>query len=94
MVSSASNSVADYFLDPVNRDTATPVLPRIIGIHRTAFGGKMLFRGTVEFRSILEMVIHRIIVPALPFSSLASSWIFRPKASAVPVVTKLVAPLP
>ncbi|MGP5287430.1 cation:dicarboxylate symporter family transporter [Glutamicibacter arilaitensis] len=38
----------------------------MLGLGLTAFRSTVLFRGTVEFRTIVEMVIRKIIVPALP----------------------------
>ncbi|MGP5698872.1 cation:dicarboxylate symporter family transporter [Glutamicibacter arilaitensis] len=42
------------------------VLAFMLGLGLTAFRSTVLFRGTVEFRTIVEMVIRKIIVPALP----------------------------
>ncbi|GAA5228946.1 dicarboxylate/amino acid:cation symporter [Paeniglutamicibacter antarcticus] len=90
VVASAGDSATEIVLPPVIGVMSALVLAFIIGIGLTAFHSKVLFRGAVEFRSIVEMVIRRIIVPALPLFIFGIFMDLSASGSAVTVVTKFL----
>ena len=90
VVANAGGSATEIVLQPVIGVMSALVLAFIIGIGLTAFHSKVLFRGAVEFRSIIEMVIRRIIVPALPLFIFGIFMDLSASGSAVTVVTKFL----
>lgn len=66
IVSEAGDSATEIVLSPVIDVMSALVLAFIIGIGLTTFRSKVLLAATVEFRKIIELVIRRLIVPALP----------------------------
>ena len=66
------------------------VLAFVLGIGLTAFHSKVLFRGAVEFRTIIEAVIRRLIVPALPLFIFGIFMDLAASGSAMTVVTKFL----
>lgn len=59
-------AATEIVLAPVIDVMSALVLAFVVGIGLTAFRSRVLFRGAVEFRTIVESLIRRIIVPALP----------------------------
>ncbi len=90
VVSSAGDSATEIVLAPVIDVMSALVLAFILGIGLTAFRSKVLFRGAVEFRTIIEAVIRRIIVPALPLFIFGIFMDLSASGSAVTVVTKFL----
>ena len=66
LVSSPGEGATEIVLSPVIDVMSALVLAFVIGVGLTAFHSRVLFRGAVEFRTIIEALIRRIIVPALP----------------------------
>lgn len=66
LVGEAGESATEIVLTPLMGVMTALVLAFMLGLGLTAFRSTVLFRGAVEFRSIIEMVIRRVIVPALP----------------------------
>ncbi|PYI38615.1 sodium:proton antiporter [Arthrobacter psychrolactophilus] len=90
LVSSAGDSATEIVLAPVIDVMSALVLAFILGIGLTAFHSKVLFRGAIEFRTIIEAVIRRIIVPALPLFIFGIFMDLSASGSAVTVVTKFL----
>lgn len=90
VVASAGDSATEIVLAPVIDVMSALVLAFILGIGLTAFRSKVLFRGAVEFRTIIESVIRRIIVPALPLFIFGIFMDLSASGSAVTVVTKFL----
>ncbi|WP_425864206.1 dicarboxylate/amino acid:cation symporter [Arthrobacter sp. TWP1-1] len=90
VVASAGDSATEIVLAPVIDVMSALVLAFILGIGLTAFRSKVLFRGAVEFRTIIEAVIRRIIVPALPLFIFGIFMDLSASGSAVTVVTKFL----
>ncbi len=90
VVGAAGDSATEIVLTPVIGVMSALVLAFVIGIGLTAFHSKVLFRGTVEFRTIIESVIRRIIVPALPLFIFGIFMDLSASGSAVTVVTKFL----
>ncbi|ALV44861.1 sodium:proton antiporter [Arthrobacter alpinus] len=90
VVSSAGDSATEIVLAPVIDVMSALVLAFILGIGLTAFRSKVLFRGAIEFRTIIEAVIRRIIVPALPLFIFGIFMDLSASGSAVTVVTKFL----
>ncbi|MGP5732883.1 cation:dicarboxylate symporter family transporter [Arthrobacter rhombi] len=90
VVASAGDSATEIVLEPVIGVMSALVLAFIIGIGLTAFRSKVLFRGAVEFRTIIEIVIRRIIVPALPLFIFGIFMDLSASGSAVTVLTKFL----
>lgn len=90
VVSKAGDSATEIVLPPVIDVMSALVLAFVIGIGLTTFKSKVLFRGAVEFRSIIEAVIRRIIVPALPLFIFGIFMDLSASGSAVTVVTKFL----
>ncbi|UTM47404.1 dicarboxylate/amino acid:cation symporter [Glutamicibacter mysorens] len=66
LVGVAGDSATEIVLTPLMGVMTALVLAFMLGLGLTAFRSTVLFRGAVEFRSIIEMVIRRVVVPALP----------------------------
>lgn len=66
LVGEAGDGATEIVLTPLMGVMTALVLAFMLGLGLTAFRSTVLFRGTVEFRTIVEMVIRKIIVPALP----------------------------
>lgn len=66
IASSPGDSATEIVLTPAIDVMSALVLAFVIGIGLTAFHSRVLFRGAVEFRTIIEALIRRVIVPALP----------------------------
>lgn len=62
----AADVATEIVLEPVIGVMSALVLAIIIGAGLTAFRSRVLFRGAIEFRSIVESLIRNVIVPALP----------------------------
>ncbi|WP_279403029.1 cation:dicarboxylate symporter family transporter [Arthrobacter sp. JCM 19049] len=90
MVASAGDSATEIVLPPVIDVMSALVLAFVIGVGLTAFHSKVLFRGAVEFRTIIESVIRRIIVPALPLFIFGIFMDLSASGSAVTVITKFL----
>ena len=56
----------EIVLAPVVDVMSALVLAFVVGIGLTAIRSRVLLRGAVEFRAIVEALIRRVIVPALP----------------------------
>ncbi|MFL4478983.1 cation:dicarboxylate symporter family transporter, partial [Paeniglutamicibacter sp. ORCA_105] len=90
LVASAGDSATEIVLEPVIGVMSALVLAFVIGVGLTAFHSKVLFRGAVEFRTIIESVIRRIIVPALPLFIFGIFMDLSASGAAVTVVTKFL----
>jgi len=90
VVASAGDSATEIVLPPVIDVMSALVLAFVIGVGLTAFHSKVLFRGAVEFRTIIESVIRRIIVPALPLFIFGIFMDLSASGSAVTVITKFL----
>lgn len=90
VVASAGESATEIVLPPVLGVMSALVLAFVIGVGLTAFHSKVIFRGAVEFRTIIESVIRRIIVPALPLFIYGIFLDLSASGSAVTVVTKFL----
>lgn len=66
ITSTPGDSATQIVLAPVIDVMSALVLAFVIGIGLTAFHSRVLFRGAIEFRTIIEALIRRVIVPALP----------------------------
>ncbi len=66
-LTSSSNGTATNIVLPPLLDIMTAlVLAFLVGLGLTMFKKSVIFQGAVEFREIIEMMIRKIIVPALP----------------------------
>lgn len=90
VVGSAGGSATEIVLPPVIDVMSALVLAFVLGIGLTAFHSKVLFRGVVEFRTIIESVIRRIIVPALPLFIFGIFMELSASGAAMTVVTKFL----
>lgn len=90
LVTSAGDGATEIVLEPVIGVMSALILAFVIGIGLTAFRSTVLFRGAVEFRTIIEMVIRRIIVPALPLFIFGIFLDLSASGSAITVVTKFL----
>lgn len=90
VVASAGDSATEIVLPPVLGVMSALVLAFVIGVGITAFHSKVIFRGAVEFRTVIESVIRRIIVPALPLFIYGIFLDLSASGSAVTVVTKFL----
>ncbi|WP_269939380.1 dicarboxylate/amino acid:cation symporter [Arthrobacter sp. HY1533] len=90
VVGKAGGSATEIVLPPVIDVMSALVLAFVIGIGLTSFHSKVLFRGVVEFRTIIEAVIRRIIVPALPLFIFGIFMDLSASGAAVTVVTKFL----
>lgn len=90
VVGSPGGSATEIVLPPVIGVMSALVLAFVIGVGLTGFHSKVLFRGTVEFRTIIEAVIRRLIVPALPLFIFGIFLDLSASGSAVTVVSKFL----
>ncbi|MBV1777888.1 dicarboxylate/amino acid:cation symporter [Paeniglutamicibacter sp. ABSL32-1] len=90
VVGSAGDSATEIVLEPVIGVMSALVLAFVIGVGLTAFHSRVIFRGAVEFRTIIESVIRRIIVPALPLFIFGIFMDLAASGAAVTVVTKFL----
>ncbi|GAA4370720.1 dicarboxylate/amino acid:cation symporter [Paeniglutamicibacter cryotolerans] len=90
VVASAGDSATEIVLPPVIGVMSALVLAFVIGVGLTAFHSKVIFRGAVEFRTIIESVIRRIIVPALPLFIFGIFMDLSASGAAMTVVTKFL----
>ncbi|EMR00572.1 dicarboxylate/amino acid:cation symporter [Paeniglutamicibacter gangotriensis] len=90
VVGSAGDSATEIVLEPVIGVMSALILAFVIGIGLTAFHSKVLFRGAIEFRTIIESVIRRIIVPALPLFIFGIFMDLSASGAAVTIVTKFL----
>lgn len=90
VAASAGDSATQIVLEPVIGVMSALVLAFVIGIGLTAFRSTVLFRGAVEFRSIIESVIRRIIVPALPLFIFGIFMDLSASGAAVVVITRFL----
>lgn len=90
VVGSAGDSATEIVLPPVINVMSALVLAFVIGVGLTAFHSKVIFRGAIEFRTIIEAVIRRIIVPALPLFIFGIFMDLSASGAAVAVVTKFL----
>lgn len=90
VVASAGSSATEIVLSPVIGVMSALVLAFVLGIGITAFHSKVLFRGAIEFRTIIESVIRRIIVPALPLFIFGTFMDLSASGAAVTVVSKFL----
>lgn len=88
--SGSTGSPTEIVLSPVIDVMSALVLAFVVGIGLTAFHSRVIFRGAVEFRSIIELVIRRIIVPALPLFIFGIFMDLSASGEAVTVVTKFL----
>lgn len=90
VVGSAGDSATEIVLPPVIDVMSALVLAFVVGVGLTAFHSKVIFRGAVEFRTIIESVIRRIIVPALPLFIFGIFLDLSASGSAMTVVSKFL----
>lgn len=90
-VSAASTgSGTEIVLPPVIDVMSALVFAFVVGIGLTAFHSKVLFRGAVEFRTIIEATIRRVLVPALPLFIFGIFMELSASGSAVTIVSKFL----
>ena len=90
VVNSSSGGATEIVLTPLLDVMTALVLAFIIGIGITAFKSTVIFRGTVEFRTIIEAVIRRIVVPALPLFIFGIFLDLSASGAAVTVISKFL----
>lgn len=90
LASSAGGSPTEIVLAPVLEVMTALVLAFVIGIGLTAFRSTVVFRGAVEFRTIIESLIRTIIVPALPLFIFGIFLELSASGAAVQVVVKFL----
>ena len=90
LVNSAGDSATEIVLPPLLSVMTALVLAFVIGVGVTAFQSKVIFRGAVEFRTIIEALIRRIVVPALPLFIFGTFLDLSASGSAVTVVSKFL----
>ena len=88
VVAKAGDSATEIVLPPVIDVMSALVLAFVVGVGITAFHSKVIFRGAVEFRTVIESVIRRILVPALPLFIYGIFMDLSASGAAVTVVTK------
>ncbi|MGL3804798.1 dicarboxylate/amino acid:cation symporter [Paeniglutamicibacter sp. R2-26] len=88
VVAKAGDSATEIVLPPVIDVMSALVLAFVLGVGITAFHSKVIFRGAVEFRTVIESVIRRILVPALPLFIFGIFMDLSASGAAVTVVTK------
>lgn len=84
------DSATEIVLSPVIDVMSALVLAFVIGIGLTAFRSRVIFRGAVEFRTIVESMIRRIVVPALPLFIFGIFMDLSRSGAAVAVVSKFL----
>ena len=90
VVSSAGDAATEIVLSPVVDVMSALVLAFVVGIGLTAFRSTVVLRGAVEFRTIIESLIRRIIVPALPLFIFGIFMDLSASGSAMIVVSKFL----
>ncbi|QIM17355.1 dicarboxylate/amino acid:cation symporter [Leucobacter insecticola] len=90
LVTAAGDSPTSIVLKPVIDVMSALVLAFVVGIGLTAFRSRVVFRGAVEFRTIIESLIRRILVPALPLFIFGIFLDLSASGSAVTVVSKFL----
>lgn len=90
VVAEAGDSATEIVLAPVVDVMSGLVFAFVVGIGLTAFHSRVIFRGAVEFRTIIEALIRRIIVPALPLFIFGIFMDLSHSGAAVEVVTKFL----
>lgn len=88
ITAAAGDSPTEIVLAPVINVMSALVLAFVVGIGLTAFKSRVLFRGAVEFRTIVESLIRRIIVPALPLFIFGIFVDLSASGAAIEVVSK------
>ncbi len=88
VVAKAGGSATEIVLPPVIDVMSALVLAFVLGVGITAFHSKVIFRGAVEFRTVIESVIRRILVPALPLFIFGIFMDLSASGAAITVVTK------
>lgn len=86
----STGSGTEIVLPPVIDVMSALVFAFVVGIGLTAFHSKVLFRGTVEFRTIIEATIRRVLVPALPLFIFGIFMELSASGSAVTIVSKFL----
>lgn len=86
----AADVATEIVLEPAIGVMSALVLAIIIGIGLTTFRSRVLFRGTVEFRAIIERLIRNVIVPALPLFIFGIFVDLSASGAAVTVVQKFL----
>lgn len=66
LTSSSTGGATNIVLPPVLDVMTALVLAFIVGLGLTVFKKSILLQGAQEFRGIIEMVIRKVVVPALP----------------------------
>ncbi|WP_431712007.1 dicarboxylate/amino acid:cation symporter [Glutamicibacter uratoxydans] len=90
IVGSPGEGATEIVLSPFFDVMTALVLAFIVGIGITAFHSKVIFRGAVEFRSIIEGVIRRVVVPALPLFIFGIFLDLSASGSAITVISKFL----
>lgn len=90
LVGSAGEGATEIVLAPFFDVMTALVLAFIVGVGITAFHSKVIFRGAVEFRSIIEGLIRRVVVPALPLFIFGIFLDLSASGSAITVVSKFL----
>ena len=90
LTTGASDSATAIVLMPVIDVMSALVLAFVVGIGLTSFRSRVIFRGAVEFRTIIEALIRRVIVPALPLFIFGIFMDLSASGSAITVVTKFL----
>lgn len=90
VASSAGDSATEIVLPPALDVMTALVLAFILGLGMTTFRSTVLFRGVVEFRTIIEIVIRRVVVPALPLFIFGIFMDLSASGNAITVVTKFL----
>lgn len=90
VASAPSGGATEIVLPPVLDVMSALVLAFVIGIGLTAMRSSIVLQGAVEFRTIVEALIRRIIVPALPLYIFGIFMDLSHSGSAVEVITKFL----
>lgn len=90
VAASSTGSGTEIVLPPVIDVMSALVFAFVVGIGLTAFHSKVLFRGAVEFRTIIEATIRRVLVPALPLFIFGIFMELSASGSAVTIVSKFL----
>ncbi len=90
LTAAPSDSATEIVLAPVLDVMTALVLAFVVGIGLTAFHSRVIFRGAVEFRTIIESLIRRIIVPALPLFIFGIFMDLSHSGAALTVVSKFL----
>ncbi|UWF77604.1 dicarboxylate/amino acid:cation symporter [Microbacterium neungamense] len=90
VVAASDGGATEIVLAPVMDVMSALVLAFVIGIGLTAMRSKVVLQGAIEFRAIIEALIRRIIVPALPLYIFGIFMDLSHSGSAVDVITKFL----